>query len=69
MRGRDVDMRPVGRSGPGDRRKTRTRSNAGTSGGGVAMTPFVTPFPAIVTGAMEGGPKRLQRMGGLRARM
>jgi len=59
MRGCDVNMGSMRRSGSRDRGKTRTRSDTRTSGGGITMTPFVTPFTTIVTGAMEGGPKRL----------
>ena len=58
-RGRDVNVGSVRRSGSGDRRKTRAWSDVRTSGGGITVTLFVTPFATIVASAMEGGPKRL----------
>ena len=58
-RGCDVDMGSVRGSGSRDRGKAGTRSNARTSGGGVTVTSFVTPFATVVTHAMEGGPKTL----------
>ena len=62
-RGRDVDMRTMRGSGTRYGRKTRTRSDARTSGRGVTVTSFMTPFSTVVTRTMEGGPKRCGWMG------
>jgi len=68
LRGGNVDMGAMRRSGTRDWRESRTRADTRTSSRSVTMTSLMPPFSAVVTRAMEGGPERLRWMRGLRTR-